>query len=163
MTDLRITGADQLAAVGRDLKLAGSETVGLRRSLLKNLRAAAKPVQDEVKRNAFAIPATGMKSTGLRTALMRATHTTVSMSVKGATVKVVTDSKRMPPGQTGMAENMEGPKPFRHPVYGNRAVWVTQQSHPYSAPAANTAENAATIAAVAAVEETAARIELGNL
>lgn len=41
-------------------------------------------------------------------------------------------------------ENLGDPGTFRHPVYGDRDVWVTQEARPFLFPAARDAENTVT-------------------
>lgn len=165
--DLRITGADQLAAVSRDLKLAGTAGKGLRTKLRTNLRLAATPIAADVKRGIFAIGAKGVKSTGLRTAMMRAVRISTSLALKGPTVNVIVDAKKMPPGQDSLPQLFDtgyrGSGSFDHPVYGDRENWQPQQSAGYSQPAVDKNLESVQAAAIAAVNETALQIETGNL
>lgn len=160
-SEVRITGAEQFTSLARDLRAAGSVGKGLRLALLRELKIIAKPIQDEVKRGYFGIPAKGPASTGLRLALMRATRTTVSMSGKSASVKVIVDPKKMPAGQQGIPPLMEGDEKWRHPVFG-RDKWVPQDPHPVLGPVAVAHQNDASIAANAAVAETILKLEKGN-
>lgn len=163
MTDqIRITGADQFKALARDLRAAGSEGHGLQLSLLKNLRVIAKPIQSDMQRSYFALPAKGPATTGLRTALMRAVRTSVIASGSSPSVKVIVDPKKLPAGQQGLPPLVEGDEKWRHPVYGHTDVWVNQDPHPVVGPVAAKHQNDAQIAALAAVEETIAKLEKGN-
>lgn len=74
--------------------------------------------------------------------------TTISKTIKvrtsGATVVVTAGGADAPVaapfelGNTGGRKSASAGRggTFRHPVYGNRDVWVTQEMHPFLAPAA---------------------------
>jgi len=51
-----------------------------------------------------------------------------------------------------LARLMEGPQPWRHPVFGNRNVWRRQFAHPFLAPALLKESPNIERAALAAVE-----------
>lgn len=173
--EVRITGAEQFTSLARDLRAAGDVGKGLRLALLKQLRVIAKPIVDDVQRGYFAIPAKGpgaaaragkqgkhaAEPVGLRVALMRATRTTVSMSGKSASVKVIVDPNKMPDGLQGLPPLMEGDEKWRHPVFGHD-VWVGQQAHPVIGPVAEKHQNDASIAANAAITETLLKLERGE-
>jgi hypothetical protein len=61
--------------------------------------------------------------------------------------------KDMPPGELSLPLGMEGVKRWRHPVYGNREVWVTQAPHPYFQQAAAGFGPAAGLALRASLED----------
>lgn len=137
----RATGASELRVLAKDLKLAGSAGRGIRNDLRRELIVAAKPIEAQVKRNARAIPAVGMYgSTGLRRAIANATRTSIKLFGKDTWIRVLTDGRKMPAGQTTLPAYMEGSdgyrkKAWRHPVYGNDGLWVDEASHPYFQPA----------------------------
>lgn len=160
--EVRVVGAEKLAALARDLKAAGTEGKGLRLALLRQLRVIAKPIQTDVQRNAFNIPAKGPATRGLRVAIMRATRTKVSTSGRTSSVTVIVDPAKMPDGMQGLPALMEGPKKWRKPVFGNKEVWEDQPTHPYVAPAATKHQNDASIAALAAIDEVAAKLNRGG-
>lgn len=56
--------------------------------------------------------------------------------------------------QTGLRSNSS----FRHPVFGNRDVWVTQRTRPYLAPAFRSNQDAAVASAQEAIGEAAATV-----
>jgi len=67
-------------------------------------------------------------------------------------------SKQAPHGRAfeGLQKGLRGNGTFRHPVFGNRNVWVNQATRPYLAPAFDSKAGEATKAAEAAIA-TAAR------
>jgi hypothetical protein len=53
--------------------------------------------------------------------------------IRGSVVSVGIEinSSRMPSGQMSLPLMMEGVKIWRHPLFGDREHWYTQDSHPY--------------------------------
>lgn len=149
-------GARQLREVARDLQVAGSPR-GLRYRLRRNIVAAVEPMKKQVQQNAAAIPVRGVKSTGLRAAIARATRVSIKSSsrTRNVLVRLMVDAKRMPAGQQSLPVLMEGERRWRHPVYGKTDSWVTQASHPYFAPAIPGHLPGVAAGVEAAVDETA--------
>lgn len=163
MPSVALKGADQLRAVGASLRKAGSPGRGIRSKMRRNRVAAALPVKIAAQDSALAIPAAGPASTGLRDAIAKATQIKIVTSGKNVVVRVWVNPSRMPAGQQELPSLMEGLRKWRHPVYGDKAVWVSQPAHPYFAPATElVAFKAAQMAAIAAVQETALEIERGT-
>lgn len=158
--EVRITGAEQFTSLARDLKAAGDVGKGLRREMLKQLRIIAKPVQTDIQRGYFNLPAKGPASTGLRLALMRAVRTSISTSTKNASVTVLVDQARLPDDQKNMPNVIEDGT-WRHPVYG-KDRWVSQTMPPVIGPVQVKHQNDASEAAAAAVEATILKLEKGD-
>jgi hypothetical protein len=78
----------------------------------------------------------------------------VSTTVKGVSV-VVTG-----PSIVGLLENGTGNEApsWRHPVFGNTNVWVTQKTHPYLAPALEANRDKVVGLLIEALDETFAEI-----
>lgn len=128
----------------------------------RNIVAAMQPMRASAQDNARSIPAHGPKSTGLRASLAAATKTRVALGARVTRVRLITDGKLMPAGQASLPTLMEGKKRWRHPVpHGNSNTWVSQDAHPYMAPAV--ARHLPTVgrAVAAAVDETAAKLSKG--
>jgi hypothetical protein len=107
----------------------------LKKRFRKELTLAAGPVVPAVRSAIAAIPVTGTGgSTGLRGRLQKATRLQVRTVGRQAGVRVLVDPKRMPDGQKSLPALMEGLRPWRKPVFGNRDVWVTQPFHRYFFP-----------------------------
>ncbi|YCK35179.1 hypothetical protein ACNF49_14150 [Actinomadura sp. ATCC 39365] len=64
MVDVRITGAEQLAALAKRLKDAGDDGKRLRKELLKAIRAGAKPALADTRKAVRTIPVTGSRGGG---------------------------------------------------------------------------------------------------
>jgi hypothetical protein len=98
----------------------------LRRDAVKQLRAAVKPVERDVKAAALALPASAGSAGVLRRRIAGAVGTQVRLSGRSAGVRL-----RVRKTPLGSAENLPqrmNTGQWRHPVYGNRDVWVTQHS-----------------------------------
>lgn len=161
-----VTGGEQLRALGVRLRAAGDGGGQLRRRVRRNIVAAVKPMREDVRRHIDDIPTHGDKHTGLRKAMRDATRIRVATGARNTVVSLEVDRRKMPKGKANLPAYMDGKDgPFgrwRHPVYGNKTNWVTQESHPYfDAPVRAHLTNVRE-AVVAAVRETAREIEHGS-
>jgi len=132
LPQIRILDSGDLRAVTRQLRTQadGKELV---KELRTGLRGVLNPVRDEVKAAYRAMPkGAGRRAKGsLGSQLARATRTEVRTSGKLAGARVRVDGRKMPTGAKSLPAYVEGYKrPWRHPVYGNRDVWVTQPARP---------------------------------
>jgi hypothetical protein len=85
-----------------------------------------------VRASIRAIPSKqGYSPDGLRAALSKATRLEVKTSGKQAGVAIRVDGRKMPAHMKSLPSMVEGKKRWRHPVFGNRDVWVNQPSQPY--------------------------------
>lgn len=120
----------ELRRITKALKAQG-DGKQLRKQFSKELRAAAAPLVPAVRASIRAIPSETGKGE-LRAAMSRATRLSVRTVGRQASVAIQVDGSRMPDGKRALQQYMEGTKkPWRHPVYGNTDVWVTQKPHPY--------------------------------
>jgi hypothetical protein len=117
--DIVILGAEQLAAVTRRLKAAGSQGKGLRKELLQRIRIAAKPLVEDVRNSAMdTLPNAGGLNRRVRTGIgirTRAAGNSVGVRVVAKNRYAI---KGMDQGR------------LRHPVFGNRDNWVKQSVPP---------------------------------
>jgi len=116
---------DDLRKLARQLRTVG-DAKAIRRDLTKGLRAAARPAQQEAKAAALALPSKRPGSTGLRRQIAAATGTQVRTTGRNAGVKIRVSKKRM--GDKARLPRLMNKGTWRHPVFGNREVWVTQTS-----------------------------------
>jgi len=108
------TGSAQLAALAVRLKVAGDKT--LRRELLRGLKSGADPL---VKAVAEAARNQLPKHGGLNEQVAgQKVKVQVRTGARTAGVRMTTDAPDTSQTDTGFV---------RHPVYGNRQKWVTQQ------------------------------------
>lgn len=116
----------------------------IKKRFRKELRAAAAPLVPAVRASIRSIPSKrGYSPDGLRGRMVKATRLEVKTVGKSAGVAIRVDGRKMPSGQKRLPPLMEGEgvqrgrrvdTRWRHPVFGNRNVWVQQDSHPYFFP-----------------------------
>ena len=135
MPTVTIRDAGDLKRLNRQLRDLedGKE---LRRELTSGLRGVVNPIRDQMKAAYRSRPTQddrGRPGPSLRSLLAKATKTEVRTTGKLAGVRIRVDGRKMPDRMKSLPSMWEGPpqgKRWRHPVYGNREVWVAQQSHP---------------------------------
>jgi hypothetical protein len=146
MSDPRIahSGSLAIADLARDLHLLG--TAG-RRRLKARLQAVGQPVLAQARRNAgwstripSAISVRGIADES-RVRFGLALHISAATAPHARAYEGISQQ-----GSTGY---------FRHPVYGNTDVWVTQTSRPYAWPAVQANAETTRQACLAAYEEAA--------
>jgi hypothetical protein len=127
----RLRHGKDLAQISRELRRMNDKEM-LKR-FRKELRVAASPLVPAVRASIAAIPSTRpYSSDGLRGQMSRATGLQVKTVGKQASVVIRVDGRKMPNHSRAVQSYMEGVKsPWRHPVYGNREVWVRQEPNPY--------------------------------
>ncbi len=130
MNDWELRGGKDIKRVAAELRRMDDKEI-LKR-FRKELRAAAAPMVPAVRASIAAIPVKGTSgSSGLRGSLQRATRLMLRTGGKMAGIRVLVDPKKMPEHEMSLPQMMEGVKPWKHPVYGNREAWVKQDPHPY--------------------------------
>ncbi|WAZ20164.1 hypothetical protein STRCI_001263 [Streptomyces cinnabarinus] len=145
MIDVELRGGADLARISRALRDMDNPEVVKR--FRRELREAAKPLVPQVRASIQAIPSRTGKGT-LRAEMSRATRIEVRTTGRNANVAIRVDGRKMPTSKRSLQAYMEGTKrPWRHPVFGNREVWVRQEPKPYFfrvvAPAAGPRSRAA--------------------
>lgn len=112
--DISIEGADELARVGRQLRQVADKE--LRKELLAGLNRATKPLKESAKRSAqTSLPRRG----GLAAKVAGSRFATRSrLSGRDPSVRITAKGMDLRSLDTGS---------LRHPVFGNRKVWVTQR------------------------------------
>jgi hypothetical protein len=73
------------------------------------------------------------RSSSLRGAIAAATGTYSRTSARSAGVGVRVDGGRLPADQRTLPRNLDDPKGWRHPLFGDRDHWVQQTGRPYFA------------------------------
>lgn len=94
----------------------------LRSELRPRLRAAGEMVRSQIKSNA-----------GFSSRIPGAVRMTTAFGSKTGGVRIWVDSKKAPHARP--LENLGAAGSFRHPVFGNTDVWVSQPAHPFFFPA----------------------------
>jgi hypothetical protein len=133
--ELRDTG--DLKAVVRALRQQ-ADGKQLRRELGQGLREILRPFVPKVQAAYRAAPSKGRRKSrsrarlpDLRQLLAKATRVEVRTSGKLAGARIRVDGRKMPSGFRALPHYHEGTRPrWRHPTFGDREVWVGQESHP---------------------------------
>jgi hypothetical protein len=152
-----IRDAGDLRAVNRALGQAANGKE-LKKELRGRLREVGRPLAAKVKTAWLSAPSGRGKPRrrggSLRSSFARATRLEVRLTGKEAGVRVRTDGRKMPDGMKSLPGYAEGVRrrPWRHPVYGDRDTWVTQQPFPRFYQAAQPNEHQARRACEEAVE-----------
>jgi hypothetical protein len=91
----------------------------LRRELRPRIRLAGQELVGDLKAS----------SAGFSQSIPPAVRMTVSFASKTGGVRIFVDRKKAPAARP--LEHAGAAGTFRHPVFGNRDVWVAQQAHPF--------------------------------
>jgi hypothetical protein len=112
--DVTIAGTEALGALSRQLKEIGDKD--LRRELLSGIQRAARPIKDAAKASAMStLPASG----GLNRRIAGGKFSVQTRTGRDPAVRIKA------PGDARLDKGR-----LRHPVFGNRRVWVLQQIRP---------------------------------
>ena len=160
-------GAAQLRMLSRHLRtVAGGKERA--KVLRKELREIAKPVVPLVRAAIKRIPSKGQSAARGRPSLRRLLARSVTLQVRPsgrrAGASVFMNPRKMPDGTKSLASYMEGTPRYsrlRHPVMGNRQVWVTQRAHPYFSRTVGASQAQAQAAMNRVVEATIREVESG--
>jgi hypothetical protein len=118
----------------------------LRKDLTQGMRAELRPIAREVQAAYRAAPEGGgllsasrarRAQPDLRVLLAKATRLEVRLSGKLVGARIRVDGRRMPNRMKSLPAYWEGERSrrrWRHPVYGNREVWVQQPARPVFYP-----------------------------
>lgn len=123
--DFRVDDGGDLAKMAKAFRSLedGKE---IRKEFTKALRVGTKPAVAAAKAAALGLPAAGRKSTGLRRRLARAIGAEIRLGGKQAGIRVRV--RRTAMGDQASLARVTNDGRWRHPVYGQRTVWVTQTS-----------------------------------
>lgn len=146
------SGADEFRDLAKRLRKAGRKD--LRQKLRKKIRDAGQPVLGDVKSAVTGLNVKGTggggvsarrqfnverattdrakktaerRGAGLRQSVARATK--LEQTARG--VRFVVRSNMLPPDQKNMPRHLDSEKGWRHPVFGDRNVWVSQKGGPW--------------------------------
>lgn len=116
--------------VGPDFKAVEEALRAIDKSLPSKfrdaMRQALEPAVNEAKKNVLAIPTHGPKHTGLRARVAKGVKTVASPG--GSDVGFVRVITTMPKDEAIIPRGMDRQEGWRHPVFGNKNVWVTQHT-----------------------------------
>lgn len=115
--DIEVVGLESLARLSRALREAGEQGKSFKRELRSSLTRETKQTRAEIRKAITpGLPQRG----GLAADVLRSTRVTSSLALgQNLGVRIQVRSKRS-------IRRMNATGSFRHPVFGNREVWVTQ-------------------------------------
>lgn len=115
---IEVRGLDDLARLSRALREAGDQGKGLKRELTSSLNRETKQTRKDMR--AAILPGLPKRG-GLAADVLTKTRFSTQTKVTGANVgvRIVARSRRS-------IRRMNATGTVRHPVFGRRAVWVTQ-------------------------------------
>jgi hypothetical protein len=121
MADFEVTSTDQFIRAARALNAQGSAGKGLKRELMAEIKTAVKPMENEVRRDLPQfLPRRYARVLGANLVVRPSQKTTgnsVGLKVTGYA-----------PGQAQRRQvNPINAGILRHPVFGNRKVWIAQK------------------------------------
>jgi len=124
VVNLQIKGADQLGDLAKRLKAEGESGKGLRREMLKELRAAAKPLAADAQAAVKSLPTKPPEDSGLRRRIAALVKVRIRTSGRSSGVRI----------SVGKLDGTNLPRRlnrgvWRHPVFGSD-TWVTQTIQP---------------------------------
>ena len=131
VADVRLRTGRDLARIAAELRRIDNPE--LKKRFRQELRAAGKPMVPAVRQAIRQIPSKrGYSADGLRGRMAKATRLVVRTAGRDAGVRLRVDGRKMPDKMKALQSYMEGVRPrWRHPVFGNREVWVQQPPKPY--------------------------------
>lgn len=143
--DVQVRGTDKLREVARRLREA--DRADLRKELLRAFRTAGGDLVADEKSTVSALPVRGFpypgrkrrydgpsRPRGLRSRVAAATTMQITLSGDDPRVRVKVASAKLPPDMKWLARRLNSDKGWRHPVMGNRDVWVRQAGKEWFAP-----------------------------
>lgn len=154
--DIRITGAEQLARLSRELKEVDKK---LPAKLRKAIRDGSKPAVAATKQAILALPVKGVRGgggtsrafhhfersktkdedrrrlhaqrrSGLRKTIAAAIKVQIKTGSKTAAVRIVVDEKQLPADQRTLPRHLDSAKGWRKPTFGHDP-WTVQRGGPW--------------------------------
>ena len=109
------------------------------KEMKRQLLASQRPFAPRVRAAILNTPSKGLvpyhQPPGLRLRIARCVQTWVEIRGDLVSAGVEVNASRMPDGQKSLPLMLNGDKVWRHPLFGNKARWYGQASHPYFAQA----------------------------
>lgn len=121
---LKVTGTDDLRRASRKIR-ESADPKTVRRELSQALKQSTTPALTDAKAAALALPAHGRHHTGLRVRIARGVTAQAKLSGRTAGVKVRVSRRIM--GSQAAVPMLMNHGNWRHPVFGETKVWVTQR------------------------------------
>lgn len=102
----------------------------LKRDLVRGLRVVATPALQAVRAAVLSMPSMSTRAPGLLATVAKQTKISVTTTGRRAGVRIRALKTGMPRGFRNAPKRLNAKKGWRHPVFDNRDVWVTQIGRP---------------------------------
>lgn len=160
MVAVELTVDQRAIGVVRDAMAAEADGKALRRDLLREMRAAGRPLVPTLQSAVRALPdvSPATSEPGLRDAVAQQITVGARLSGRSTGLKVTVGTKRDPRGFRFAGRRLNKTKGWRHPVYGNRENWVQQTGREWFEPTILARRDEVARAVMDAVEAMARRI-----
>lgn len=100
----------------------------LRADLAAGLRKAMEPIRDKARAEIMSMPSGGLRRGGapLRASIAREVRAEVRIDAREPGARLVAGNNSIPRGFKQAPRRTVAARGWRHPVFGNKNVWVTQ-------------------------------------
>lgn len=146
--------------MARLLKDARAFDAELAKATRKRLRDAASEGVTDIRHRLMG--RTFKTDRGLARGLAAGTKVSIRTGARTAGVSIVTTGAKLPADKQAMVRAYNKPS-FRHPVHGNRDVWVNQKGRPYFGAVLDEKKPAMLAAMEAALKDAAETIRAGEV
>ncbi len=149
--EIQTFGEAEFRALGRRLAKT-AESKALRRNLTKSLRSTMDPAVQATKQAVMNVQSHGVSGGGtrrrteihaqrrkrsargghgLRASIARGVRSRVKYTGNTVGLRIYVDPATLPASQRKLPRYLDSDKGWRHPVFGNREVWVRQTGQPW--------------------------------
>lgn len=155
--DIRMSGGEDFKRLGQRFRAMGRDGAEMRKTLTKTVQKHLDVIVREQKAAALGMDVKGVKGRGtsrrqafhqsaalrgkkvrarkggygLRAAVAQGIKGKVSYSGRKLGARISVETSHLPPSQRNLPKHLDNPRGWRHPVWGNRKVWVRQVGEPY--------------------------------
>ncbi len=155
--EVRASGGEDFKRLGAKFRAAGKDGAEIRKALTKTVQGHLNTIISEQKAAAVGMKVKGVKGRGtlrrsafhqsaslrgrkararkggygLRAAVAQGIKGKVSYTGKKLGARITVETSHLPPSQRTLPRHLDNPRGWRHPVWGNREVWVKQVGEPY--------------------------------
>lgn len=155
--EITVSGGESFKRLGQKFRAAGKDGAAMRKVLTKTVQGHLNVIVSEQKARALGMKVKGVKGKGtlrrqafhqsaslrgrkvrarkggysLRAAVAQGIKGKVSYTGRKLGARITVETSHMPPSQRNLPRHLDNPRGWRHPVPGNREIWVKQVGEPY--------------------------------
>lgn len=124
-----ITGPGPAELKALALKLRAQSDGKAKKMLRDRLKEAARPVADDVRASALAMPARKYPDRGLRAEIAATVSVSVAITRTGVRMNVISSGRKMPEGKRNLNAYTDRPQGWSHPVFAQGPRFHMGRSH----------------------------------